>query len=123
MTDVTIPSYSIFHSGKKFKILSARVCLDDMRFPDALKLDKPDPQGRYWFDIPAAYYFKLGLRAALADPGLVAAVHIPRKKTMVSSIRATLMEFYYMKSLGLTARQTIEIGICQDRAKLPAHID
>jgi len=104
----------------KIMNLSVRVCLEDLRSLDTLKLGLPDKKGQYWFDVPAAFYFDIGLRGALADPSLVAAVHVGRKKTIPTSIRITCKQFWEMKTLGLRPRETIEIGICLDRARLPA---
>ena len=100
--------------------LSVRVCLEDLRCIDACKCGRPDKKGQYWFDVPALFFFERGLQAALADPSLIAAVHLERKKTIPTSIRITCRQFWQMKTLGLRPRETIEIGICQTRSRLPA---
>jgi len=105
--------------------VSVRVCIEDLKQAGIIREDLLPQKGswhqqNFWWTVPAARLFDIGLRAARQDPSLIAAVHLGRKKTIATTIRITCEQFWHMKNIGLRPRETIEIGICQVRPRLTA---
>lgn len=74
----------------------------------SVRVSREDMQG-----ISATRLYRIGLRAARENPGLISFIKVQHKETVTTSIVITQAEYLHMQWLGLRARETIQLGISQ----------